>query len=124
VYPTVKLIHMTTVLISGGLFVLRGVWMMHNPQRLRMRWVRIVPHVNDTVLLGSAIALAVMLQQYPFVHGWLTAKTVALVVYIVLGSMAFREGRTQRARIGAWFAALWVFLYIVAVATSRRAWPL
>ncbi|HEX7249101.1 MAG TPA: SirB2 family protein, partial [Burkholderiales bacterium] len=56
---------------------------------------------------------------YPFVQPWLTAKVLALVAYIVLGSFALRRGRTRGARTGAFVAALCVALYIVSVAITR-----
>ena len=108
---------------SFFLFFLRGLWMMAAPGKLAARWVRVVPHVIDTVLLVSAIALAAMTAQYPFVQPWLTAKVLALPVYIVLGTVAIRRGRTRRVRIVAWFLALSVFGYMVAVARARVPFP-
>lgn len=108
---------------SYALFFIRGVWLLRDSPLLRRRWVRIVPHVVDTLLLGSAIALALMLRQYPFVAGWLTAKVIALVVYIGLGMLALRFARTRRAQLAAWLAAQAVFIYIVAVALTRNPLP-
>ena len=85
------------VAITLALFVLRGIWMMTASPRLHERWVRIVPHVNDTLLLTSGIILAVLLQQYPLVHGWLTAKFFALILYIVLGAYALKDSDPLRA---------------------------
>jgi len=70
---------------------------------LARRWVRVLPHVVDTALLASAIALAVALGQYPLVNGWLTAKLAGLLAYIVLGSIALKRGRTRKIRI--WHSA-------------------
>ena len=122
-YATIKSIHIATAAASYGLFVLRGVWMIRVSARVHARWVKIVPHAVDTVLLASAIALAIALRQYPFVSGWLTAKVVALVVYIVLGTIALKRGRSKRARVTAWIAAQAVFLYIVSVAVTRHPMP-
>lgn len=82
-YPLLKFLHVTCVVLSGTGFVLRGVWMIQGSPMLPRRWVRVVPHVVDTVLLPSAIALAFMIEQYPLAHGWLTAKVLGLVAYIV-----------------------------------------
>jgi uncharacterized membrane protein SirB2 len=101
------------------LFVLRAIWRMRAPERLAARWVRVVPHVVDTVLLASAIGLALMLENYPGTHGWLTAKVAGLVAYVVLGSIALRRGRTPAVRAIAFVAALAVFAYIVAVAFTK-----
>ncbi|QKQ28062.1 SirB2 family protein [Candidatus Reidiella endopervernicosa] len=101
-----KLLHVTAVSLSITGFVLRGVWMIAAPERLQHYWVRKLPHVIDSVLLGSAIALAYQLQQYPLVHGWLTAKVLGLLLYIALGMVALHYGRTRSIRTVAWLAAI------------------
>jgi len=116
-YSTVKQIHTSAAVASYALFFVRGLWMMRAPAVLASRWLKIVPHVIDTVLLASAIALASMLRQYPFGSGWLTAKVTGLVVYVVLGTIAL--GRTLWIRVAAWIAAQLVFLYIVSVAITK-----
>jgi uncharacterized membrane protein SirB2 len=122
-YSLLKQLHLTTIAITLTLFVLRGVWMMADSPRLQARWVRIVPHINDTLLLASGIGLAVLLQQYPLVHGWITAKVFALILYIVLGTVALKRGRTRGRRIAAWVGALLVFGYMVAVAVTHDPFP-
>ena len=123
-YLAVKYVHVAAVIVSYCLFVLRGAWMLADSPWLQRRWVRIVPHVNDTVLLVAGIWLATIIGQYPGTAGWLTAKLVALVVYILVGTVAIRRGRTKRVRGAAWIAAQLVFLYIVAVAFTRNPDPL
>jgi uncharacterized membrane protein SirB2 len=122
-YLVLKYVHVGAVVVSFGLFFLRGLWMMAAPEKLAARWARVVPHVIDTVLLVSAIALAAMTAQYPFVQPWLTAKVLALLVYILLGTVAIRRGHTRRVRIVAWILALTVFGYMVAVARTRVPFP-
>lgn len=122
-YLSLKAVHIGCVAISYALFAARGVWMMRGSALLERRWVRIVPHAVDTVLLASAIALAIMLHQYPLANGWLTAKVAGLLVYIGLGTIALKRGKTRRARIAAWLAAQAVFFYVVAVAITRSPLP-
>ena len=123
-HAMLKDVHLTTVAITYGLFVLRGVWMIRESPRLRDRWVRIVPHVNDTLLLASALVLAWQIGQYPLVDGWLTAKLLGLLAYIGLGLVALRLGRTRSIRIGAWLLAQLVLGYVVAVAITRHVIPI
>ena len=118
-YLALKHLHLTTVVLSFTLFTLRGIWMLMDSPWLQRRWVRITPHVIDTVLLASAIGLVLILKQYPFVHGWVTAKVLGLIVYIILGSLALRYGPTKPMRAAAWAAALAVFGYIVSVALTH-----
>ena len=119
-YYALKHLHMTFAVLSGGFFLIRGLWMLSGSARLKQRWVRIAPHIIDTMLLASAIGLAVWSSQYPFVAPWLTAKVLALVAYIVLGSIALKRGRTARGRALAFAAALACFAYIMAVAVTRN----
>ena len=118
-YVALKHLHLTAVTLSFALFALRGLWMLADSPQLQRRWVRIIPHLIDTVLLASAIGLTLILQQYPFVNGWLTAKVLALFVYIILGSIALKRGSTKAIRATAWIVALATFGYIASVALSH-----
>jgi uncharacterized membrane protein SirB2 len=119
-----KLTHIGSVALSGGLFLLRGLWRLTAPEWLRLRWVRILPHLVDTILLGSAIALSWRQAQYPFVHGWLTAKVLLLVLYIGLGSLALKRLRSNGAAAAALLAALVVYALIILTALTHRFPPL
>ncbi|MGV8893236.1 MAG: SirB2 family protein [Burkholderiaceae bacterium] len=121
IYLSIKHFHVTCAVLSGSLFLLRGFWMLQDSPALQRRWVRIAPHVIDTLLLASALIMVFWSGQYPFVQNWLTAKVIALVVYIGLGTVALKRGRTRTVRIGAFIGALLVFAYIVGVALTRRA---
>jgi uncharacterized membrane protein SirB2 len=118
-FSLLKQLHLSTIALTLALFVLRGVWMMQESPRLHARWVRIVPHLNDSLLLASGISLAILTRQYPLVNGWLSAKLFALILYIVLGTIALKRGQTRGQRTAAWIAALLVFGYMVAVAVTR-----
>lgn len=117
-----KTIHEAAALFSISGFVVRGRLMMNGSVYLQRKWVKVVPHINDTVLLTSAILLTIRLQQYPFVNNWLTAKFIALLLYIGLGMLALRFGSTLKIRVGAFVAAVLVFAYIAGVAVTRDVW--
>jgi uncharacterized membrane protein SirB2 len=119
-YLSLKHFHMGCAGLSGSLFLLRGVWMLHASPMLQQRWVRIAPHIVDTLLLASAIGLAVWSRQCPGQQPWLTAKVSALLGYIVLGTIALKHGRTRGQRAAAFVAALALFAYIVTVAVTKR----
>lgn len=118
-YHLTRIIHELCALASFTLFALRGVWMLRGSPQRSQRWVKVLPHVIDTLLLASAIALTQMLHQYPLTHAWLSAKLLALLVYIGLGTVALRFGKTRNVRAAAWISAMLVFLYIVSVALSH-----
>lgn len=122
-YMLLKHFHMSCAALSFTLFFLRGIWSFSGSTIMRQRWVKVVPHVVDTLLLVSALALAFTIQQYPFVNGWLTAKIFGLLTYIGLGFVALRFGKSKAIRISAWLAAQGVFAYIVLVAINHDPLP-
>ena len=122
-YLLVKQIHVTAVTITAGLFLSRWLWVLTDSPHLRRRWVRWVPHVNDTLLLASGVTLTLILHQYPVVHAWLTAKFLALLAYIALGSMALKRARTRAGKFRWGLGAIGVFVYLVSVAWTRSPWP-
>ncbi|MFM9917236.1 MAG: SirB2 family protein [Rhizobacter sp.] len=120
-HSTLRAIHIGCAGISIGLFGLRGAMQGAGIDWRRWRWLRIAPHANDAVLLTAAIALAVTTSQYPFAQPWLTAKVIALCVYVALGRVALRRDVPPRTRACAFVAALASVGYIVGVATTRSA---
>jgi len=97
-FAALKAIHIATAAISYALFFVRGIWILAGSPLLERRWVRVVPHVNDTVLLAAAIWMTLILHEYPGTHAWLSAKLAGLVAYIALGMVALRFGKTWRVR--------------------------
>lgn len=122
-YSLLRLMHIGTVYVTLVLFVLRGFWMLLDSPRLKQRWVRIVPHVNDTLLLIAAIGLVVVAELNPLDQPWILAKIIGLLAYIGLGTVALKRGRTKPIRVTAFIAALGVFAYIVAVAVTKQVVP-
>lgn len=122
-YSLLKTIHVSCAALTASLFVLRGYWMLRRSPRLELRWVKVVPHLVDTVLLLSAAALALTIHQYPFVNSWLTAKLLALFAYIGLGTLALKRGRTRQIRTVSLAFALFALGYIVAVAFTKTPTP-
>ena len=124
-YTLLKSLHVSCVALSLALFLLRGGMALRSEQPpVPPRWLRLLPHIVDTALLLSALALAVTIRQYPFVNGWLTAKFFGLIAYIILGSLALKRARTRRERFVALMAAVLVFAYIIGVAVCHdpRSW--
>jgi uncharacterized membrane protein SirB2 len=119
-YALIKYVHLFSVTLSLTGFFLRGVLTLRASPLMKARWIKVLPHINDTILLAAALSLAVMSDQYPFVSGWVTAKVLGVIAYIILGSLALREGSSLRTRIVCWLAAMAVFGWIVSVALTRQ----
>ena len=123
-YFFVKKLHILCVTLTFISFSVRILWMFQDSRWLQHQLIKTIPHVIDTVLLISGITLAVILHQYPGTNDWLTAKLLALLLYIVLGSIALRRGKTKGIRIVSWLGASLVFFYLVMVALQKTANPL
>ena len=119
-FATIKIIHIICMILSYTLFSLRGIWMIQGSSLLKLKWVIVLPHVIDTILLTSAITLVAMIQQYPGFNIWISVKIGALLLYILLGMMAFRFGKTRKIKIISWILAQIVFFYIVLVALTKN----
>lgn len=113
-----RALHMTCAALSIAGFVLRWIWMLMDSRLLAARVTKIVPHIVDTLLLASAIALVAIIGFGPNA-AWLSAKIAGLVVYIVLGTLALKRGRTKGARAAFGVLAIAVFAFIASVARTH-----
>jgi uncharacterized membrane protein SirB2 len=118
-----KHLHVTMAVLSILGFLLRGYWAWASPALLQRKPVKIVPHIIDTLLLAAAIGLLIGYGWNPFAFGWLTAKIVLLVAYIVLGTIALKGRVTGPPRAVAFFAAVIVFAWIAEIAVTRTVMP-
>ena len=124
-YLWVKTLHISCVVISISLFLVRGSLQLRALPWRQWRVLRVAPHLMDTVLLSSALWLAWRIGQYPFVNGWLTAKVLALLAYILLGMRALSRKTPWSQRLPFFGAALLCAMYIVGVAlTHSPSWGL
>lgn len=120
-YATIKLIHQCAVVLSISGFAARWLGVLAGAAWVRGRVARSLPHVVDTVLLTSAVALAWTIGLNPLSVPWLTAKIVALLVYIGLGKLALRPASSRATSIAAGTLALLTVAYIVSVALTKQA---
>lgn len=120
-YFLIKHLHMTTAVLSIAFFLVRAWWSVRETAVLQRRWVRILPHVNDTLLLVLGVMLMTMLSMWPQHHPWLAAKLLALLGYILLGTVAIKRGRTPLSRGLAALGAVALFAYIMGAAVTKDA---
>jgi uncharacterized membrane protein SirB2 len=118
-----KQLHVTLAILTALSFSFRGLLMLRGSDLLHARWLRVAPHIIDTLLLASGLALAVLLYHAFYYQAWLLAKLAAIVVYILLGTVALKRGRSKGVRSLALLASLAVLAYIFAVAITRSPAP-
>ena len=118
-YEIAKLIHVSCAAVSIAAFVGRFPLAFKGSAVMHRRWVRMAPHINDSLLLAAALVMLVLARIDPLALDWLRIKIVALGIYIVLGVVALRPTFGRRTRLTAFMLAVATFGYIVAVALTR-----
>lgn len=119
-YPQIKWVHIAAVLVSGAIFLLRGLLVQAGKQDIAMATpVRYLSYSIDTVLLTAALMLVTILPSAMFANGWLTTKIVLVVVYVGLGTFALKRGRTPRVRVACYLAALLTYVTIIGIALAH-----
>lgn len=120
-YPQIKWVHIASIMTSGLLFLLRGSLVLTGRERLAMvAPLRFLSYGIDTVLLSAGLMLLTILPHAMYANGWLTLKLVLLVIYVILGSLALKRGRTSRVRTISFVAALAVYLAIIGIARNHH----
>lgn len=121
IYLTLKFVHIGCVFFSLCGFLLRTYLLLYRPTMMERAWIKYPPHIVETLLLVSALSMLPLLGQYPFVDAWLTAKLLAMLLYIVIGAYALHGTKDVKHRLIASLSALTVFAYIIGVAVHHSA---
>ncbi len=119
-YTIVKHIHLTAIIISLILFSLRFVWALRASPLLQKKWVKVVPHINDTILLASALGLCVIIAQYPFVDAWLTQKVIGIILYILMGLWTLKWANTALTRSMGFVGAIVIIGLTAKIAVFKQ----
>lgn len=120
-YPQIKWVHIACVLASGSLFALRGL-LVQLGHAGAAQWtpLRLLSYSVDTALLTAALMLLTILPGAMFANGWLTTKLILLVLYVLLGTLALKRGRTKRMRQLCYVAALCTYVFMLGVARMHH----
>ena len=119
-YPQILFVHILAISLSGSLFASRGLGVLAGARWPQAAPVRYLSYSIDTVLLTAALMLLTMLPRAMFANGWLSAKLVLVLAYVVLGTLALRQGRTPRLRATCFAGALLVFVAIIGIAVAHH----
>ena len=115
-YEFVKYLHVTAITLSISGFILRVILKLNDSPGQTKYWFKKLPHKVDTLLLATALTMVYILGVNPLTTFWIAEKIIGLLIYILLGMIALRWGKTKNIRILAAVMAVMVFSYIVYVA--------
>ncbi|MBL4828448.1 MAG: SirB2 family protein [Aliivibrio sp.] len=120
-YAAIKHIHMLTIVLSVGLFIFRYILLMSKSSLLEKKFLKVAPHVIDTLLLGTGVVLIFLTGFYPFTPAglWLTEKLTCVFAYIALGYVALHLGESRVFKGFAFFGALGWILMAAKLAVTK-----
>jgi len=122
-YIVLKQLHLSCIMLTFLLFNFRVIGHLFSATWVRQKWLRVVPHGVDTILLATGILLAIKLQQYPFIDAWLTVKFFALIAYIIFGSLTLKHATSWQTQLLSYIASLLAFAYLVSTALLHHPNP-
>jgi len=108
------------IALSVLFFLLRFLWTIRGSQMLHKKWVKVLPHIVDTLLLLSAATLCILLSQYPFVTPWVTEKLLGLLMYLFMVTLALKIAKTGFMRAVGLVGALSWLAFTALVAISKQ----
>lgn len=121
IYTLTKHLHMTAVVLTILLFILRFFWLLKSSDMLQKKWVKIVPHVIDTVLLASAVTLCFLIPLNPLQHPWLWQKIVLVVLYIFTGFYVLKRAQGLTSKWVGFGVAMACLAFAGKMAVSKQA---
>lgn len=118
-YMAFKHLHLTLAALTILLFIVRAGFVIVWPAGIRKRWMKVLAHGVDGLLILSAIALLVVMNMNPIHVGWVLAKIIALLAYIGFAIYAFKIANTLPSRLLGVLLAGAALAYIAMVAVRR-----
>ena len=116
-YLTIKAVHVSCASLSFFGLAARFLCAYFKPHFLDLRWVKITPHIIDSLLLVSA--LLIISPWLQTVQPWLIAKLAVLTTYIYLGHLAIDLKRPPKTNVYAFLFSAFAFAYIALTAKSK-----
>lgn len=113
-----KELHILFIISSLASFIGRVILSEFKPELLQAKIYKILPHILDTLLLVSGIALVFQESWLSGEYGWIISKLVILLTYIIFGVLCMRAHGPKRWLF--FVAALASFAYIFIIAITKH----
>lgn len=123
-YTAMKHSHLLFVVITLALFNFRFFWQQLTPSQPLHKIFKVIPHINDTLLLITGAMMAYTVKYIPFANAnWLGTKLILLVAYIGFGFMAIKSpARSSKAFLGYGLSMLSVGIMIYLAIAKPLLW--
>ncbi|ELR63426.1 Protein sirB2 [Photobacterium marinum] len=122
-YAAFKHLHMTAIALSVLLFVARYLMVMANSSLIEKKFLKVTPHVVDTLVLLTGIVLIFMTGFMPFTESgsWLTQKLSCVLAYIALGYFTLHHGKNKVFKTFAFLGSLGWVMAAAKIAVTKTS---
>lgn len=122
-YAAFKHLHMVAIALSVLLFVFRYGLVMANSSLLEKKFVKVTPHVVDTIMLLTGIALIFITGFMPFTESgsWLTQKLSCVLAYFALGYFTLKHGKNKVFKTFAFLGSLGWLMAAAKIAMTKTS---
>lgn len=116
-YFVLKHIHVTLAVVSVVLYLIRAALSLSRSRTPSLPF-RVITHLVDTLLLGLGVTLAYKLFINPLDTPWLAMKLLAILAYIVCGTVVMK-GKKRQVKLHAMVLSLVLIAYIFTIALTK-----
>ncbi|RUO25335.1 hypothetical protein CWE09_00950 [Aliidiomarina minuta] len=121
-FAVFKHFHMTMAILSMVFLVVRFIMGMRNPAALNKPFLKIPPHIVDTLFVISIIAMIITVNITVYPSGWIGEKAALFITYIVFSVitvLAVRGKMPSKLRIPAFVLALVSWIWAIKIAFMK-----
>ena len=115
-----KHLHITLAVISISFFTLRFFWIFIASKQLNKKWVKVAPHMVDTLLFAVGIGMVFKLALDPFEQLWLGEKLIAIAAYIFTGYYTLKVARNRAMQIFGYLGTVGWFILVARLAMTKE----
>lgn len=116
-YFVLKHIHVTLAVVSVVLYLIRAALSLSRSRTPSLPF-RVITHLVDTLLLGLGVTLAYKLFINPLDTPWLAMKLLAILAYIVCGTVVMK-GKKRQVKLLAMVLSLVLIADIFTIALTK-----
>lgn len=110
-----KTLHLILIFSSLASFIGRVLLLQFKPEALQSKLSRIAPHVLNTLLIISGVALVLMNGWLDGDFGWIISKFILLLAYVAFGVMCMHNVGVKRWVYLAAALACFVLIFVIAI---------
>lgn len=110
-----KTLHLVLIFSSLASFIGRVMLLQFKPEALQSKLSRIAPHVLNTLLIISGVALILTGGWLEGDFGWIISKFILLLAYVAFGVMCMHNVGVKRWAFFAGALLCFVFIFVIAI---------